>query len=150
MSSSKSLKFARMANNLSTLVLVSLLRALVCLFANKDQLRSELADDGFWRMMEATVEKSSDPQSPLHQVTDEICWHDCHIASPSQSSCLEVYFARLPRTLPTSRPRWRDTVVMTPWALLISAPDRMLLPAYLGSKRMLWRVWAPDRSLYAF
>ena len=83
--------------------------------------------------MEVTGERASDPQSPFHQVADEICWHDCHIASPPQSPCLEVYFARLPRTLPSSRPRWQNTVVMTPQALLISAPDRMLLPAYLES-----------------
>ncbi|XP_055745728.1 leucine-rich repeat-containing protein 59-like isoform X3 [Salvelinus fontinalis] len=91
----------------STLVLFSLLRALVCVFPNKDQLRTEAADvGGIWRMMEATGERASDPQSPFHQVADEICWHDCHIASPSQSPCLEVYFVRLPRTLPLSRPRW--------------------------------------------
>ena len=87
----------------------------VCVFPNKDQLRSEAADvGGIWRMMEATGERASDPQSPFYQVADEICWHDCHIASPSQSLCLEVYFARLPRTLPSSRPRWQDTVVMAP------------------------------------
>ena len=84
----------------------------VCVFLNKDQLRSDVG--GIWRMMEATGERASDPQSPLHQVADEICWHDCHIASPSQSRCLEMYFARLPRTLPSSRLRWRDMVVMTP------------------------------------
>ena len=84
-------------------------------------------------MIEATGERISDPLSSFHQVADEICWHDCHIASPSQSPCLDVYFARLPRTLPSYRPRWRETVVMTPQALLISAPDRMLLPAYLES-----------------
>jgi hypothetical protein len=78
----------------------------VRVFPNKDQLRSEVADvSGIWRMIEAIGERASDPQSPLHQVADEICWHDCHIASPSQSSCLEVYFARLPRTLSSSRPR---------------------------------------------
>jgi hypothetical protein len=45
-----------MATNHSTLVLVSLLRALVCVFPNKDP---EAADvDGIWRMMKATGEKA--------------------------------------------------------------------------------------------
>jgi hypothetical protein len=46
---------------ISTLVLVSVLRALVCVFPNKDQLRSEVADDGgIWRI-EATGERATDP-----------------------------------------------------------------------------------------
>jgi hypothetical protein len=49
--------------------------------------------------MEATGERASDQQSPFHQVADEICWYDCHIASSSQSPCLEVYFARQPMYL---------------------------------------------------
>ena len=62
---------------ISTLVLVSLLRALVCVFPNKDQLRSEATDvGGIWRMMAATGERASESQSPFHQVADEICWHD--------------------------------------------------------------------------
>jgi hypothetical protein len=35
-----------MATNFSTLVFVSLLRALMCVFPNKDQLQSEAADVG--------------------------------------------------------------------------------------------------------
>ena len=74
LSGSKSLKFARMDTNFSTLVLVSLLRALVCVFPNKDQLHSEVADvGGIWRMMEATGKRASIQQSPVHQVADEIC-----------------------------------------------------------------------------
>jgi hypothetical protein len=90
-----------MTTNFSTLVLVSFLHALVGAFPNKDQLRSEAVDvGGIWRMMEATGDRASDPQSLFYQVADEICWHDCHIASSSQSPCLEVYFAKLPRTSP--------------------------------------------------
>ncbi|MEX5606378.1 hypothetical protein, partial [Pseudomonas syringae] len=75
LSVSKSLKFAWMATNVSTLVLVRLLRNLVCVFPNKDQLRSEAADvGGILRMMEATEERLSDPQSPFHQVADEISY----------------------------------------------------------------------------
>ena len=61
----------------------------VYVFPNKDQLLSEAADvSGIWRMKEATGERASDPQSPFHQVADEICWHDCHIAlQDCQESC---------------------------------------------------------------
>ena len=89
MAGSKSHKFAWMDTNFSTLVLVSLLHAMVCVFPNKDQLCSEAADvGGIWMVMEATGERASDPQSPFYQVADEICWHDCHIASPSQKPLL--------------------------------------------------------------
>ena len=73
LSGSKSLKFARMSTNFSTLALVSLLRAFVCVFPNKNRFSSEAADNGgIWRMMKATGERASDPQSPFHQVADEI------------------------------------------------------------------------------
>ncbi|XP_055790906.1 proline-rich protein 5-like isoform X1 [Salvelinus fontinalis] len=112
LSGSKSLKFAQMATNFSILVLVSLLHALVCVCVCSQTRTSEAADvGGIWRRMESTGERASDPQSPFHQVADEICWHDCHIASPSQSPCLEVYFARLPRTLPSSRPSVQTAVI---------------------------------------
>ena len=112
-SGSKSLRFARMATSFSTLALVSLLQTFVSVCPNLDQLRSEAADGGgIWRMMEATGARASDPQSPFHQVDADMCWHDCHIPSPYQRPCLVLYLARLPRTLPSFRPRWWDMVVI--------------------------------------
>ena len=62
-----------MATDFSVIVLGSLLRALVGVFPHKDQLCADAADvGGIWRMMEATGERASDPQSPFHQVADEM------------------------------------------------------------------------------
>ena len=122
---SNSFRFELIATNLFTLSFVSLLRFLVCVFPNNDQLCSDAAEvNGIWSITDATGDTASELHSPFHQVAAETCSAETQTASPFQSPSFAQNLARLPNTLPLSRWRCCADADMTEYAPSICSSSR--------------------------